>query len=335
MLHRGICLATFVFVLFLPFCSAVAADHFPDCLARQLRTIHANIYNEHFAAADSMVDELLSHQSSCPIGWLYRAVVTQGKMIAQETTAPKDHFFEALDSAETIGKHMLEVGEDSALAYFLLGNKHALRALYASRNESMLKALKEGLAAKSAFSDGYKLDPHFYDLALGLGTYRYWKSVKTDFINWTPLFRDERSDGIRLLRLAADSAEVTAEGARAALVHVYINEKLYGQALQLADDLRRTYPDGLIFVWPMAQIYFELHDYQAAAREFELILARQRRHPGNYYNYIEAAYYLSQCWRKLDMDDSLRTLQDEISALTVPPETVERQDDKLRKILNN
>jgi hypothetical protein len=311
----------------------LSAGHFSESTAARLRQIHSNVYNEHFQKADSIAALLLAEDSTRPLGYLYRAVVIQSEMISRESDAQRDEFFAASDSAQSCAERMLERGDDSAAAYFILGNSHALRALFASRFDGKFKALKEGLAAKSAFSDGYKLDPAFHDLAFGLGSYRYWKSVKTDFINWTPLFKDERADGLRLLRLAADSAEFTAEGAKAALLHVYINEELYGQALQLADDLRRAYPEGITFVWPMAKIFFALHDFAAAARDFEKILDRQRSQPGNYYNYIEAAWHLAVCYKELGQIERLEPLREEITGLTIPEDTVRRQGKKLDDIL--
>jgi len=246
-----------VAVLILSTAMAGGSERFSPDIKACLHRVSADVYNDRFDSADAILDSVQNHGGPAPLCRMYRAIARQARMMADESDALKDNFFSLLDSLQIDGDSLLTEGGDSALAYWLIGNSHAFRSLYLGRSGNMLGALRHGLAARSAYTKGYTLDPQFHDIALGLGSYRYWKSVKTSAINWTPLFKNERQSGIDLLRLAADSSEISSDAARAALIWVCINEKRYIEAIRLAREMRRMYPDGLTFSFEDSTIFGE------------------------------------------------------------------------------
>jgi hypothetical protein len=311
----------------------------PD-LADRLHRISGHIYNDNFDKAELLIDSLGFGRNKGFVIFFLRAILYQSMMMAAESDFLEDEYFDLLDSLENGAEEMLSAGADSALAYWYLGHAHAFRSLYRGRAGSILKALRSGLAARKAYSRGYKFDSTFHDIALGLGSYRYWKSVKTKAINWTPLFKNEKQNGIDLLRLAADSSEISRDAAASALIWVYINEKRYPEAIRLATAMRDRYPQGLTFLWALGEIYYKLEDCRAAIDTYGVIFDRLKENPGNYYNIIEAAFYLSECYRRMSdqlpkVVESLTILQDYIRNLTIPEKTAKRQKKKLKKILRN
>ena len=316
----------------------VHSRHFPDTLINHLNGITEQIYNERFDSANALIDCLYQDSSWGPTGPLFRAILYQSQMMAAESDFLVKPFLATLDSVEASAKQMLEKGTDSALAYFYLGHNQAFRSLYKGRAGHTWAAIKHGLAAGRAYNKGYELDPSFYDLAFGLGSYRYWKSVKTKLINWTPLFRNEKTDGISLLLLAADSAQISVDAARTALIWVYINEKLFDEAIGLSESLATKYPHGLTFLWPQAETCYRLKEFSRAVSFYETIASHLRENQGNYYNGLEAAYFLSECYRALlptdgNYHNKLAALQDEVRSWNIPAETQKRQSKKLKKIL--
>lgn len=323
-----------VVLLFDPLLAGRFDDDLKDCLNR----ITANIYNDQFEAAEKLIDSLERSDYDGPMALLFRAILYQSQMMTAESDFLEEQFFAVLDTVENYSKSILERGRDSAVAYFCLGHAHAFRSLHNARAGHTWAAIKGGLAARNAYGKGYRIDPAFHDIALGLGSYRYWKTVKTKLINWTPLFKREKDNGIDLLRLAVDSSEISSDAARASLIWIYINEKMYGQAIRLADLMRRKYPYGLTFLWAMGEASFEIGDRRLAADIYETILSRLRNNPGNYYNSIEAAYYLSVCYRKLgeknpDYRERLTRLREEMRTCPIPEDTRKRQEKKLKRIL--
>lgn len=319
-------------------CSGPAsAGRIPDDVAAAINRINGHLYDDEFEAARRDIDSLAAAGVDRPFVLLYRAMLRQSEMMARESDYQEEPFFAALDSLQGQAEAMLANGGDSVLAYFFLGHSHAFRSLYQGRAGHTWSALKKGLAARKAYSKGYALDSTFYDIALGLGSYRYWKSVKTKAINWTPLFKNEKQNGLRLLRLAADSAEISRDAAGAAIIWVYINEKRYGEAIHLADLMRRRYRHGLTFLWALGKAYFELGDVREAAEMYQELLTRLLRDPGNYYNIIEASYYLSKCYRDMGEPSEgwrhrIIDLQEKLAACPIPDDTRKRQKNRLKEI---
>jgi len=321
------------------FATGVHSGHFDSELKDRLARVSAHIYNDRFGEAQLLLDSLDRDGGWAPIRRLFSAILYQSYMMAAESDILKDQFFAVLDSLERDAQDMLAGGGDSAVAYWLLGHEHAFRSLFYGRAGHFWRALKHGLSARNAYNRGYRVDSTFHDLAFGLGSYQYWKSVKTKAVNWTPLFNDERRQGIDLLRLAADSAEISSEAATAGLVWVYINENMLVEAIRLASDLRDKYPDGLTFLWALGEAYRKMDDYKAAIDVYETILTRLEKQPGNYYNVIEASYFLANGYRALgenepDGNPKLTRLQDKIRSLAIPEETRNRQKKKIRQILS-
>ena len=325
--------------LILVFLSALAsAGHFPENIKHSINRITGHIYNDQFDDAGRLIDSLEYSNPRSALVPLFRAILYQARMMTEESDFLENQFYKALDTADIRSRRILESGGDSALAYYFLGQTEALRSLYNARAGKTWAAIKGGLRARNAYGRGYKIDPSFHDIALGLGSYRYWKTVKTKLLNWTPLFKREKDDGIDLLRLAVDSSEISSDAARTSLIWIYMNEKLYGEAIRLTDLMHRKYPHGLTFYWAMGEASFKMGDHRLAIRSYQDILERLNENPGNYYNIIEAAYFINICYRELadkypHYSDSLIILQKYLNDLPIPGKTASRQKKKLKKIL--
>lgn len=334
-------LRVFGVIVLLAWSTAAAAGgerFFPEMKAC-LHRVSGDIYNDRFERAFSLLDSIQTHNGPAPVCRLYRAITFQAQMMAEESDYLKDDFFSLLDSLRADGDSLLAVGGDSALAYWLIGNSHAFRSLFLGRAGNILGSLRHGLAARSAYTKGYTIDPHFHDIAVGLGSYRYWKSVKTAAVNWIPLFKNERQAGIDLLRLAADSAEVSADAAKTALIWVYINEKRYIEAIRLARRMYRMYPDGLTFLWALGEAYRKFGDWRGAALIYEELFDRLRLQPGNYYNIIEAGFYLHGCYRQMADENAeiharMAALKEQIAGMPIPEDTRRRQKKRIEAILS-
>lgn len=337
-LPRIISICVVVFYLLCP--NQIYAGHIPENLISCLNQVTTYIYNDRFEQAESQIDSLSREGNARPFDFLFRSTLYQSQMMAAESNYLEDQFFDCLDSVDFYSKQMLETGQDSTLAFYFLGHSHAFRSLHQGRAGHTWSAVKKALGARKAYDKGYKTDSTFHDIAFGLGSYKYWKSVKTKALNWTPLFKNEKNKGIELLRLAADSSSISRDPARAALIWVYINEKQYGQAITLADEMLKKYPHGLTFLWPLGQAYFELGDYPQAILIYTKIKNKLSTNPGNYFNIVEASNYLFQSYKsQLPETENSQTeicrLAEELKNSPIPDNTRKRQKKKINKIIKS
>jgi len=316
----------------------VFGAHFPDSLRSALNRITGYIYDDRLEQAGAAIDSLATVDSPHPVTTLFRAVLYQSQMMAEESDRLEPSFLILLDSVETGADSILAAGGDSALAWYLIGQADALRSLRLGRSGHTWGAIKAGMAAGRAYSKGYAVDSQFYDIGLGLGSYRYWKSVKGRLLTWTFLLKNEKANGIELLRQAADSAEISADAAVTSLIWVYLNEERYGEAIRLTEHMHHKYPHGLTFVWALGEIFLSMHDWRSAAQVYAEILDRVDAAPGNYYNTIEASYCLIKCYGELaatdpPFADMATNIRNHLRTCPIPEEIRKKQVKKLSYIL--
>lgn len=314
-----------------------SGSHFPLDLRQKLDSFFVYLYNDQFDSARVLIDSMPAAGDFGPMVELCRATSYQAQMMAFESDSLRPMFLAAGDRLKKTAEDIVSNHGDSTLAYYYLGQRAALRAVSEGHAGHGWTALRQGLAAGKLFTRAYRIDPSFHDLALGLGSYRYWKSVRTRLLNWTPFFKDEREDGLRLLMLAVDSSEISADAARISLIWIYIDQKRFGEAIALAGLMHHKYPRGMTFLWALGEAYFKAGNYSGATETYALILDRQRGNPGNYFNAVEAAYYLTECYRRPDNPngryrDTVTALQDEVGRWPIPQETRRRQAQKLAAI---
>jgi len=273
-----------------------------------------------------------------PAGYLYRAAALHAEMMDREENMYGVKFEWLCDSTRLWAQRELKscTARDSALYRLYVGHQYAYRALWESRFGSDLASLNFGIKARNQYLKGIEIDSTLYDIYLGLGNYHYWKSVKSGILKFAGIFKNEKKAGIREIMLAADSSLFSSDASKSALIWIMINEKDYDSAIALCGELREKYPNGNSFVWPMAEAFYKSGQYDKAAENYDFLLSRFKKEPGNYYNLIEAAYWLSLSYEKMGQNKKalgtvnyLRKVYKEI-----PPIVKRREKSKLAYLMN-
>jgi tetratricopeptide (TPR) repeat protein len=105
---------------------------------------------------------------------------------------------------------------------------------------------------------------------VGVGTYYYWKSRKTDFLNWA--LGDRRPEGIRLLEIAASRGEHNRYAALSALTAIYTDCEEYDKAIRCAREGLLRYPQNRIFLWGISAAQERSGRFADAAETYRLLL---------------------------------------------------------------
>jgi len=295
--------------------------------------------NGDYKTAYKMLDELCLEDTTDPSGYIFRAAVLQAEMIDKEENLYGDKLKALCDSTRLMAQERLIKcsSQDSALCYLYLGHQYAYRALWEARFGSKLSALKSGFKARSQYQKGLDIDSTLYDLYLGLGSFHYWKSVKSGLLRWVGIFKDERKKGISEVKLAADSSLFSREASHSALIWILINEKEYDSAIALSKTMLLKYPDGNSLLWPLAESYFKSEQYEAAAETYGLILKHLKNNPGNYYNIIESIYWFYKSLQIIEQSEELKDAIVYFNSIynDIPKSTLKRQKSKLRFLENH
>ncbi|RKX28252.1 MAG: hypothetical protein DRP46_08915 [Candidatus Zixiibacteriota bacterium] len=296
------------------------------------------VFDCQWQRADSIFTELYRIDSTDPAGYLYRAAALQAEMTDKEEDLHGTRFMALCDSAKTAAKKRLEncTRRDSAFCYLYLGHQYAYRSLWESRFRSNFSALKLGMKAKSAYQKGLEVDSTLYDLYLGLGNYHYWKSVRSGLLRSFGIFKDEREKGIKEIELAADSSLFSRDAALSALLWIMIDRKDFDSAIALGGRMLEKYASGNTFSWPLGEALYNAGRYDGAYRNYRNIWYHLlHNNTGNYYNFIECAYWLYKSCGELGDKKMMKEIINEIRQHyeKIPRKTKRRQKQKLNYLL--
>jgi len=299
--------------------------------------IQAAMLNGEYKKAYSLVNGLCPNDSTDPTRYIFRAAVLQAEMIDTEENFAGEELKQLCDSTLLLSEDRLSNCNtaDSALYYLYMGHQYAYRALWEIRFGSKLSALKNGFKARGRYQEGLDIDSTLYDLYLGLGSFHYWKSVKSGILRSIGIFRDEREKGVREVQLAADSSFFSRDAARSALIWIKLNEEDYDAAIELAQTMFQEFPGGNSLLWPMAEAYYKKELYGDAAKIYRLILNRQINSPGNYFNIIESSYRLCHSLEETGRADQIYKIAEYIKSIQdkIPDSTKKRQKGNLKYLL--
>lgn len=291
------------------------------------------LLDDRFDRAHATADSLIVLYPDDPIGYVSKAAVYLGQMTDAEANLYPDSLRWMVDTAIALAEPN-RADEDArmkAWRYLCLGHAQAYRSLWESRFGSFASALKLGFAAKAAYEQGLEADSTLYDLYGGLGMYHYWKSAKAGILRWLGIFKNDKERGIRELRLAADSSLISRRAARGALVWIWLDMKEYDSVICVCQSLSERFPEGKMFLWPMAAGHFETANYAEAIEVYQRLYQRLVEAPGNYFNLVECDYRLYECYRILGLDAESEAVIERVVSYyqSIPDDTKRRHRGKI------
>jgi tetratricopeptide (TPR) repeat protein len=290
-------------------------------------------FREDYQRADSLAISLQNRYPYCPIGYVMHAAMLHSRMLDDEHFEYESQFNELIDLTVSKAEAIIDSESADAWTYYCLGLAHGSKAVFDARKGSKWSALKRGMKSKSAFSKSIELDSTFYDSYVGLGSYHYWRTVKTKLINWLPLVQDDREEGIRELQLAINQSLFSSDFATNALIWVYIDAERFAAAESLAVSMQSEYPEGRKFLWAIAAASLPLGDTSGAeAAYFELLKKTREKTERSGYNEFECLYYLSKIQYEQGRFEQCASLCDSALATGLSQYAKERLNGKLREL---
>jgi tetratricopeptide (TPR) repeat protein len=266
-----------------------------------LQGIEAGI-RENYELAERNFGKIVSDDPEDPAGYFFLGACYQTQMIDLESDFREKEFYQDLEKAIQLSKERIKKDENDIRAHFYMGNSYGSIAVYDAKHERWWSGLRKGLKAKSSLKKVIELDSTFYDAYLGLGSYHYWASVVTKALRWLPFFRDEREKGIKEVKLAAERSFYSKESAQYGLIYIYLEEKDYDKAIELAKKMNQEFPESKLFLWPLAEAVYMKRDWRSCIRWYQKILGLiGNPDPSGYFNTIECRHRIAKCYFNLKM----------------------------------
>lgn len=245
-----------ILLLFFLVSSTLEAQTFPDKSVHKILKDGIDlIINQKYDEAEKVFKRLDQTRKDIPLGKIYLAAVSIAKSYDYEQPFNDDFIVGKLEAAKKIAERLLETDESNIWNKYYYALTQGYLAYYNAIQESWFNAFSTGLSSVSAFEDCLEADKNFYEAKIAIGSYKFWKSSKTEFINWLPFFDDEKELGIKYLKEAAKYSGYNSHLAIHSLIWIYIEQKDFESAIKLAQSALDNYPESRIFKWGLARSY--------------------------------------------------------------------------------
>lgn len=234
-----------------------------------------------------------------PIGYFYMSATLQTMMDDYRNYSYMDEFNKYMNLAIKTGEERKKKGNLTAYDCLYLGGAVGFRGINRALTGDWVGAFVDGLKGKGYLEKALKLDPEFYDVYYGLGTYHFWKSLKSRIFWWLPFVSDNRQMGINMVKLAIEKGKYAAEDAKLALVRIYVENKEYENAFTMINQLSQTYTNKPFLLWLLGRAQMETQMYAGAIHTYQNLLGALTTslyyHPAGE---VECRYYLALAYYK-------------------------------------
>jgi len=276
--------------------SVVFEDSTAQAIVRRVvRETFMMQYMQALSTADSLEALLPGH----PAAPLLKAGVLYCRMLDFEDRLDVEEFEKnytlAWKRAEKLDKSLRP--EKNLYLGILLGFKSLLH----QREGQWWPAVRLGMKSVGYLKSCLDEDPFYSDAYLGVGTYKYWRSRATDFINWLPLFPDEKKIGVEMVRSAIEKGLFSREIARSTLAWILIDNGHPSEAVSLSLEGLKSYPESRFYLWTLADGYLHSRQWRKATVEFQKLY--DSLHPlkrNNGYNEVGLCKQMARCYRNLN-----------------------------------
>ena len=205
-----------------------------------------------YAQALAAFDEVSNLRPGHPAGSFYKAAVWERRMADLQEACWESVFYALVDSAIAGGERLIQGGTEDPWVYAFVGAACGLKGVYEAQQERWWTAFRDGWQGVKWLREALGKAPDLCDAYVGMGTYLYWRGKMTHMLTWLPFVRDERTEGIRLLEIAAARSRYSRDGARCQLLWIFSEEGRFGEAMEIGQELYAQYPKASIVAFGFA-----------------------------------------------------------------------------------
>ncbi len=258
------------------------------------------IINQKYNQADSIFTLLKKSYPKLPLGNIYLAANEIARKFDLSEKFNDRLIINNLDEAEKISNSLIEQNEKNYIwDIYFLALTEGYKAYYKALDKNWLVAFDEGFNSISNFKRCINIDSAFYESYTALGTYIYWKSSKTEALNWLPFITDEKQKGISLLKIAIQNSSYNKYLAVNSLQWILIDEERYNEAAELSLHIISEYPDSRIFKWALARAYEDIDKRKSIAVYFEILNSYKKDNSLNNINHIILLHLIAQQYQQI------------------------------------
>lgn len=323
-------------ILFLAFLlnSSAYSQSYPNHEVNKLLDVGIEyVLNQNYDLAKSKFSILDTKYPELPFGKIYLAVVDITKAFDYGEEINSDAISENLDEALTLSEKLLENKSTDIWNHYFVALSKGYKSYLKVLNGEWLSAISSGLSSVNYFEDCLEMDSSFYESYVALGTYKFWKSRKLEFLEWLPFFDDESEKGIRYLELALDKTSYNKNLAAVSLIWIYIENKNFYRAIQIAEKELKKNPINRTLKWALARAYEDVNPGKAIQIYSEIINSYQKIPDQNHYHEITLKHIIAQQYVRIgERREALRVCEEILSEQNLTENVREKLADRLKRV---
>jgi tetratricopeptide (TPR) repeat protein len=232
------------------------------------------IYNERFKEAEDEARKIIRRYPSHPAGYFFMAATIDSWMITHQSDKRENEFYRFCDVAVEKGEVLLGKNPRDQWAKFFIGGTEGYKGTFEARYERWITAFRNGWKGVSVLMQMRENRSDIVDIDFGIGCYNYWRSALMKSLWWMPGVSDKRAEGIEKLVQVRNHGVYTKVGASLSLLEIYINERRFGDALEVTNEILEQYPRSRVFLVCKIRILYALTRFEEAQAIAQEMLGR-------------------------------------------------------------
>jgi hypothetical protein len=325
---------------YLFFVNLLFAQVFPDQQVDSLLQCGIkNIINQKYSEAEETFTQLDTEFPELPFGKIYLAACKIAEAYDYAEAYDSDYIETKLEEAKEFAEDLLSEDENDIWFNYYYALAEGYIAYFDAIRENWFSALSTGMNSINSFGTCLNLDENFFEAYIAIGTYEYWISRKTEFLEFLPFYEDETKIGMDKLRTAVESASYNSYLATNSLIWIYIDQKDFNTAIELGKKAVNEFPDSRYFKWGLARAYEDVNPDSSIQLYYDILNSFSEREKRNHINEIILKHLIAQQYVKLGETERAIVLCDEI--LSVPnlnefeTEKLENRLDRVTELKNS
>ncbi len=275
-----------------------------------------NVVNQEYTQANKYFKQLASEYPELPLGKIYIAANKIAEAYDYKKEYDSDYIESNLQEARDQAEELLATDEDNLWFNYYYALAEGYTSYYDAIQDNWLSALSTGMNSISAFGNCLNIDNNFYEAYIAIGTYEYWMSRKTEFLDWMPSYEDETEIGIEKLRAAIESASYNSHLAVNSLIWIYIDQKDFYTAIEIGRIAVDEFPDSRYFKWGLARAYEDVNTDSSIQLYYDLLESFKLEKDQNHINEIVLKHIIAQQYFKTGEKEKAFILCDEILSVS-------------------
>jgi tetratricopeptide (TPR) repeat protein len=213
------------------------------------------VFQEKFTDAHLIANNIIKQYSDSPAGYFLRAAVYHYQMIYLRKNIYEKQLYEACAKGVQIGEQSR--GKDEWNDFFLAATI-GVQGNFDRVNGRLVSSLKLAWRSMEIFKT---MDEEaVIDILYGTGIYDYWVGANAKLLWWMPNVKDNRPQALQNLATIQKKGVFTKLIVNYDLMEMYINEKKYSQAIDIANGILKKYPTNTIALWALFEAYDSMKD---------------------------------------------------------------------------